>query len=130
MAAEAISPELDAFLNDAVRPEAFHHADHVRVAFDILRRCDFPEAALTYSAGIKRIAARAGDPGAYHETITIAFLSLISERSAAAPYRDYAAFAKANGDLLDKSALAKWYAPERLASAIARKTFILPGARR
>ena len=126
MAVEAIPPELDAFLNGAVRPEDFHHADHVRVAFEILRRCDFSEAALTYSAGLKRIAARAGDPGAYHETITIAFLSLIAERCAAAAYRDYAAFAQANGDLLDKSALSKWYAPERLASPIARKTFILP----
>ena len=130
MATEARSPELDAFLDNAVKPEDFHHADHVRVAFEILRRCDFAEAALAYSAGVKRIAARAGDPGAYHATITIAFLSLIAERNATAAYRDYAAFAHANGDLLDKSVLSKWYAPERLASPIARKTFVLPQARR
>jgi hypothetical protein len=118
--------ELAAFLSDSVVPAEFHHVDHVRVAFEILQRHEFAEAACAYVWGLKRIAARAGNPGAYHETITIAFLSLIAERSIGMEYGGFDAFTAANGDLLDKSALSRWYGPEQLASTIARKTFVLP----
>jgi len=53
----------------------FHHADHVRVGFELLCRHTFPDALAAYSAALKGIAKRGGDPGAYHETITVAFLS-------------------------------------------------------
>jgi hypothetical protein len=51
----------------------------VGVAFEILRRHDFLDAARAYSDALKD-AARAGNPAAYHETITPAFLALIAER--------------------------------------------------
>ena len=127
-AADATPPQplAAAFLHDEVVPAHFHHRDHVRVAYEILRRHDFADAASAYARGLKRIAAKAGAPGAYHETITLAFLALIAERSAEARYDDFEAFAAANPDLLDKQALSKWYPPEQLASPIARQTFVLP----
>jgi len=91
------------------------------------RHPEFLVAARAYSDGLKSIAARAGNPAAYHETITLAFLSLIAERMATGTCGGFDAFAAANGDLLDKSALTRWYGPQRLQSAIARTTFILPG---
>jgi hypothetical protein len=114
------------FLHGEVDPRAFRHADHVRVAFDLLRGHAFPEACVLASQALKDMAARAGNPGAYHETITIAFLALIGERVAQSAADDFEAFAAANPDLFDKSVLTRWYAPERLASSAARRSFVLP----
>jgi hypothetical protein len=119
-------PGLDAFLHGEVDNKSFHHVDHVRVAFEILGRHDFPDAVAAYSTGLKSIARRAGNPGAYHETITVAFLSLIAERRIVGDYRDFSAFVADNADLLDKSVLGRWYTPERLQSETARRTFVLP----
>jgi hypothetical protein len=67
-----------------------------------------------------------GKPEVFHQTITIAFLSLIAERMHADSTRDFDAFAADNPDLMDKSAVARCYSPERLALDAARRTFILP----
>ena len=123
------SIELEHFLHGDLDPACFHHADHVCTAFEILRRHEFMEAAEIYSRGLKQLARKAGRPGGYHETITLAFLSLIAERSAAGRFADFESFAAANPDLMEKSVLARWYAPERLNSEIARRTFVLPDPR-
>ena len=123
---EPIPRKLAAFLHNEIDNTTFRHADHVHVAFEILGRHNFPESLAAFSRALRSIAARAGNPGAYHETITVAFLSLIAERRAVGKYSNYAAFADANADLLDKSVLKRWYAPERLQSDIARQTFVLP----
>jgi len=121
--------ELEQFLHGDLDPACFHHADHVCTAFEILRRHEFMEAAEIYSRGLKQLAQKAGRPGGYHETITFAFLSLIAERLVVGRFTDFESFAAANPDLMEKSALVRWYAPERLNSEIARKTFVLPDPR-
>jgi len=120
------APELAAFLHGEIDARSFRHADHVRMAYEILARHPFLEAAAAVSSALKTMAARAGAPGAYHETITLAFLALIGERREAGAHGDYDAFAAANPDLLDKRVLARWYGPEKLASAAARRIFVLP----
>jgi hypothetical protein len=117
---------LHAFLSGRIDARDFHHADHVRVGFELLCRHTFPDALAAYSAALKGIATRAGNPGAYHETITVAFLSLIAEHHAAGRYGDFEAFIGDNPQLLDRAILGRWYAPERLLSDIARKTFVMP----
>jgi hypothetical protein len=129
MSGEPLPAALAAFVQGDVSAAQFHHRDHVRVGFEMLGRHAFLDAATAFAAGLKRISARAGHPGAYHETITVAFLALIAERRAAAPEGDFAAFAAANPDLMDKGVLARWYSAGRLASNIARRTFILPDSR-
>jgi hypothetical protein len=104
----------------------FHHADHVRMAFEVLARHPFLEAAAAVSTALKAMAARAGNPGAYHETITLAFLAVIGERRAAGGFSDYDGFAAANPDLLDKAVLSRWYGPHKLGSETARRNFVLP----
>jgi hypothetical protein len=121
---------LQAFLDGKIDGRDFRHADHVRVGYELLCRHTFPEALAAYSAALKDIVTRAGNRGAYHETITVAFLALIAERQAAAHYGDFDAFIAANPELLDKSILERWYAKERLFSDIARKTFVMPHASR
>jgi hypothetical protein len=117
---------LTAFLDGKVDGRDFRHHDHLRVGFELLRRHNFPDSLAAYSAALKGIAARAGNPGAYHETITVVFLSLIAEHNARVPYTDFEAFVCGNPELMDKSILDRWYAPERLRSEIARQTFVMP----
>jgi len=119
-------PELARFLRVEIVPSEFPHREHVHIAFEMLKRHDFPETVLHFSRTLRAMAQQAGRPEAFHQTVTIAFLSLIAERMEAGGAADFAAFAQANPDLLEKSALARWYRPERLASAAARHTFLLP----
>jgi len=118
--------ELARFVRGEVNPAAFPHREHVRMAFELLRQLDFAEAAFRYSTALRVMAARAGAPEAFHQTTTIAFLSLIAERMQQIQAVDFTAFEHANPDLLQKSVLRRWYRPERLASAAARLTFLLP----
>jgi len=119
-------PDLERFVRGEIDPAAFPHREHVRMAFEMLRRHDFAETALYFSRALRAMAARAGKPQAFHQTITVAFLSLISERVETRPAADFTAFARDNPDLFDKAALARCYRPERLASELARRTFLLP----
>jgi hypothetical protein len=123
-------PLLERFLQGELASETFRHADHVQVGFELLQAHDFSNAAYRFSAALKAIAAQAGRPGKYHETITLAFLALIAERSASRPFADFEDFALANPDLMDTKVLERWYAPERLSSDLARRVFLLPEAAR
>jgi len=98
------------------------------MAFELLSQHDFPTACAMFCAALKGIARRAGDPEAYHETITIAFLALIAERRACCRNADFDTFLGADPELLDKTVIQRWYAPKRLGSAMARATFVLPEA--
>lgn len=116
--------DLATFVRGDCDPANFPHREHLRMAFEMLRRHSFPETALHCSRALRMMAARGGRPEAYHETITIAFLSLVAERMG--DTTDFEQFSSLNSDLLDKRILARWYRPERLASDCARRTFVLP----
>lgn len=121
-------PELSQFARGEIEPADFPHREHVRMGFEMLARHNFAEAVYHYSFALRTMTTRAGKPEAFHQTITIAFLSLIAERMQAAAASDFTSFERANPDLMDKSALARWYRPERLMSDAARCTFLLPDA--
>jgi hypothetical protein len=125
----AISDELRAFESGALDPARFPHSEHVRFAYEMLERYPFGETVTRFSRGLKLLAAKAGRPEVYHETITVAFLALVGQRRAGARYTDWNEFKATNGDLLDKRCLEKWYAKEQLASDLARRTFCLPSRR-
>jgi hypothetical protein len=98
---------------------AFHHQDHVRLAWIYLRRHPPLEALERFAEGLRRFATFNGHPGLYHETITWAFLLLIRERmergAAGGTWEDFAA---AHPDLLSwkPSVLNRYYQPETLGS--------------
>ena len=119
-------PELERFVRGEIAAAGFAHREHVRMAFEMLQRHDFAETVLHFSRALRTMAQRAGKPQAFHQTVTIAFLSLIAERLEAGRWGDFADFVRDNPDLLEKGLLARWYRPERLASAPARRTFLLP----
>ncbi|MGA2356330.1 MAG: hypothetical protein ABSG02_17685 [Terriglobales bacterium] len=110
----------------------FHHADHVRLAFEYLCRYSALEALQRFSAALQRFAAAQGKPQLYHETITWACLLLIGERLArAGGTQGWEAFAARNADLFvwKGGVLATLYYQETLDSDLARHTFVLPDRR-
>lgn len=119
-------PDLERFVRGEIDAAAFPHREHVRMAFEMLRRHDFAESVWLYSRALRAMTAKAGKPQAFHQTVTIAFLSLIAERVEQGGSPDFATFESVNSDLFAKAALGRWYRPERLASELARRTFVLP----
>jgi len=112
--------------------DAFHHREHVRLAWLYLRRHSVMEALGRFTEGLKRFAAANGQPGLYHETITWAYLFLIHERMARAGEAEaWEAFMAGNPDLFtwNPSVLAGYYQEETLRSELARRVFVLPDRR-
>jgi hypothetical protein len=105
----------------------FPHCAHVRLAWVYLRREPLVDAAARFVGGLRRFAASLGASGKYHETITWAYLLWIHECLRAAPAdHDFAAFAQANPSLFERDGLLRFYRAETLASAEARRVFVLP----
>jgi hypothetical protein len=117
------------FESGATEPESFHHADHVRLAFEYLSRYDVLEALARFTDALKRFAAAQGKATRYHETITWTYLFLIRERIArAGSVQSWDEFASCNPDLLiwKGGVLSRFYRQETLDSDFARHTFVLP----
>jgi hypothetical protein len=122
-------PELlDRFVDTTLPADAFHHEQHVQVAWLFVRQYGMPDALKEFTAAIKRFAAAKGADGLYHETITWAFLLLIAERQARSGAATWEEFAAAHPDLLvwKPSVLDRYYSKELLASPLAKRTFLMP----
>ena len=122
----ATAEELCAFESGGLDPAQFPHAEHLRFGYEVLDRYSFGEAVSRFSGGLKLLAAKAGKPEVYHETITVAFLALINERRTRDTTEGWRGFKRDNSDLFDKRCLEKWYGAEQLGSELARRAFCLP----
>jgi len=118
----------DSFVDTSLPADQFHHQQHVQVAWLFTRKYGMPAALEEFTAAIKRFADAKGKAGLYHETITWAFLLLISERQARNPASTWQDFEAANTDLLvwKPSILERYYSRDLLASDLARRTFLMP----
>jgi hypothetical protein len=120
---------IDQFEGGATPADGFHHADHVRLAFEYLRRYGALEALGKFSGALRRFAAAQGKAQLYHETITWAYLLLIRERMVRAGWaQTWEEFAALNADLLvwKGGVLGTLYRQETLDSDLARRTFVFP----
>jgi hypothetical protein len=122
---------LEAFEAGALQAGQFSHGQHVRVGYLYLTRMDFGRAVSRVSRGLKALVEKLGVADKYNETITVAFMALINERLG----RDgdpggWAAFARANPDLLDVDILYRYYDRAELFSDVARRTFVMSGGPR
>lgn len=114
-------------LEDGSLPsEAFTHAAHLRAAWCYLHRHAFLEACIAMRDALKAFAGRIGKAGLYHETITIAFMSLVAERMAAHPTADWQALLQVCPELSERGLLAGYYGPGRLDADLARRQLLLP----
>lgn len=122
---------LAGFEAGTLAPDQFGHPSHVRVAYLLVAR-DGPDSALAgMRAGLRRLNAAHGSPDTptrgYHETVTVAFLRLIGPL--AGPGRraePSVAFCARHPWLLDKQVLGRYYSPERLWAADAKRAFVEP----
>ena len=87
---------LEKFLAGDIPAADFHHIDHVRAGYELLRAMDFLDAVSAYGRALKIMTARVGKPEKLHHTITIAFLAVIADRMAEARHADFDAFLAAN----------------------------------
>jgi hypothetical protein len=119
---------VEAFESCTLANTAFHHADHVRLAWIYLREQPLLAAIDRFTTSLQRFAAHHGVPGLYHATITWAYLLLIHERMNGET--SFEEFRAANVDLFTwkPSVLARYYLPETLASERARRAFVMPDA--
>jgi hypothetical protein len=119
---------LTGFERASLPNDAFHHAEHVRVAWLFVQRYGLPDALGEFSRALKRFATAKGKPGLYHETITWAFILLIADRMARQPATTWQQFAGENPDLLTwkPSVLDRYYTSQTLWSDVARRTFVWP----
>ncbi len=107
--------------------QEFGHAGHVRAAYLCLRTADFAGALGRVSRAIRAYATYMGKPERYHETMTVAYVSVIQQHMVErGDGGDWATFARDNPGLLDKNLLARFYPAELLKSDAARKIFLLP----
>jgi hypothetical protein len=120
---------LQAFESGVAPEGGFHHAQHVRVAWNYLRHRPLALALDRFQTMLRAFAIAQGKPALYHETITIAYVLLIAERLHEAPRDDgWEAFAARNADLLawKPSILDRYYREATLWSERARQTFVMP----
>lgn len=112
------------FMAGNLAPEGFNHQGHLRAARLLLATMPFLEACIAMRDGLRCIAGKAGKSDLYHETVTVAFMAIMAEQMASADSGTDAC--PAQRDLSDRDLLASYYSPARLASARARRMFMLP----
>lgn len=119
---------LAAFHDGSLPASAFHHRDHVRMAWLYVRQHGAAAAGAAFSADLQRFAVAKGVPGLFHATITGAYIALVAERLVESPGNVWDEFAAAHPDLLTwkPGILDRYYSPERLWSATARAQFLMP----
>jgi hypothetical protein len=116
------------FESDAIPEDAFHHADHVHLAFAYLCQSPALPALEKFAGALKRFASARGKADRYHETITHAYFFLIRERMAKAQTVNWDEFESHNSDLLawKDGILNRYYQDATLKSDLARKVFVFP----
>ena len=119
---------MEAFEAGRMPPDGFPHRAHVRMAWIYLRRHALEVAMARFSSALRRFAAAQGEPGRYHETITVAYVVLIHDRMAGTGAANWNAFAAEHADLLvwKPSILDTYYSPDILWSDRARDSFLPP----
>lgn len=119
---------IDQFEHSLTQEGSFHHADHVRLAFEYLCTYSALDALERFSKALKRYAAARGKSQLYHETITFAYFFLIRERMARFPAAEWENFARQNQDVLvgKNGILSHYYQEATLQSELARSVFLFP----
>lgn len=109
----------------------FRHADHVRLAWLLVRREGAARGEELVAAGIRAFAAGQGVPELYHDTLTRAWVRLVAAALAATPAAaaDFERFLAAHPQLADKTLVFRFYSPAALSRPAARSGWIEPDLR-
>lgn len=69
---------LQAFVEGSLSLRHFHHCDHLRVAWLMVRRMDAASAVQTIAVGLRRLTAAHGHEMMYHDTLTQFWVRLVA----------------------------------------------------
>lgn len=105
--------------------DAFRHRDHLRAAWFYLERMPFGAALDQMRATLRRYATSLGQPGRYHETVTVAYMSLVQTHRELKPAADWENFMARNPELFAPGLLGTYYDRATLESPLARRVFML-----
>jgi hypothetical protein len=116
-----------AFLSGALPPSRFHHRDHLRLAWVLVRQQGVEEATQAVTAGIRQFAAQHGQAAKYHETMTQFWVRLVGHLVAARPeLTSFERFLATFPHLLDKDLPYRHWQRETMASSAARAQWVAP----
>ena len=108
-------------------PGQFHHRDHLRLAWLLIRRLDVELAGITIASGIQRFAARHGHAEKYHETLTQFWVRIVGHMVHVRPdITDFETFIATFPHLLDKGLPYRHWQHETMSSAAARARWVEP----
>ncbi|HYT12754.1 MAG TPA: hypothetical protein VEL12_08200 [Candidatus Nitrosopolaris sp.] len=93
---------LHAFFSAELPNSDFHHRDHLRLAWLMVRRHGLAAAETRVAEGIQHFAAKNGHAARYHDTMTRFWVRLVAHAVANKPeIQDFEAFLEAYPMLLD-----------------------------
>ena len=122
---------LNAFENCTLPFDDWTHRAHLRVAYLYASKYDLQTATDKIRAGIKAYNKATNTPEelerGYHETITVAFMHLVTAAlQQSGPFENSAAFCDACAVSLNKPVLLKYYSKDHIISMKAKQTFVEP----
>jgi hypothetical protein len=107
--------------------ESFHHADHIRVAWILLKEKPEAAAAQQMVSALKRFAAHNGRPERYHHTRTLAWMKLVAVARQATPkIYVFEEFLRAHPHLASQQTLLLHYSQRYLECPAARADWVEP----
>jgi hypothetical protein len=115
-----------AFEACTLRPEHFHHADHVRLAWLYLTSYEYESAEQSFCQGLVRLAAHFGVPEKFHQTMTLAWLRAVQVRIVPGGESSFEDWIAGHPELLERDLLLDYYSKERLADPEARVSWLEP----
>lgn len=115
---------LRAFTQSEIEEDLFNHEAHLRVCWLLLQKYPLLTALQKVTSGLKKLVAKLGAVGKYHETVTVALTLLMYERMGNEP--DFRSFIGKSHDLIAnwRGLLGAHYSEGCLWSAEARKAFV------
>jgi hypothetical protein len=118
---------LQAFAGGALAPGAFHHRDHLRLAWLLVRQQGVESACVAVANGIRGFATQHGHPEKYHETITQFWVRLIGYLIESRPdIDDFATFMETFPHLLDAKLPHRHWQRHTIGGAAARSAWVEP----
>lgn len=116
-----------AFLDGSLPPEQFHHRDHLRLVWFLIRQFGLARAMEMTTAGIQRFAAQHGQAEKYHETMTRFWVRIVGHMVEARPdITAFGAFLEAFPLLLDAGLPYRHWRRETMGSTEARAQWVEP----
>lgn len=112
---------LRAFFSLTLPHTGFHHRDHLRLAWLVVRRHGAGAAVDLVGAGIRRFAAAHGPAGRYHETLTAFWVRVVAHAVERRPdIEDFDSFVEAFPLLMDTRLPLRHWSRDTLFDASAR----------